>query len=145
MRMTGGEALAKQLQREGVRVVFGLPGVQLSKNSFHGQRPFPIGRLGRCRLLTVDVSRIAFRLGGLSRRFLGRGLTVLLYHRNRIRRTFLKIKSSLQIDGDFLDAVSFELGDVLRVRNQTLMKKEGCAVPGLVQPHDKHAGFQSIN
>jgi acetolactate synthase-1/2/3 large subunit len=29
MRMTGGEALAKQLQREGVRVVFGLPGVQL--------------------------------------------------------------------------------------------------------------------
>jgi acetolactate synthase-1/2/3 large subunit len=27
--MTGGEALAKQLQREGVRVVFGLPGVQL--------------------------------------------------------------------------------------------------------------------
>jgi acetolactate synthase-1/2/3 large subunit len=28
-KMTGGEALAKQLQREGVRVVFGLPGVQL--------------------------------------------------------------------------------------------------------------------
>ena len=28
-RMTGGEALAKQLVREGVRVVFGLPGVQL--------------------------------------------------------------------------------------------------------------------
>ena len=28
-RMTGGEALAKQLHREGVRVVFGLPGVQL--------------------------------------------------------------------------------------------------------------------
>jgi acetolactate synthase-1/2/3 large subunit len=29
MRMTGGEALVKQLHREGVRVVFGLPGVQL--------------------------------------------------------------------------------------------------------------------
>jgi acetolactate synthase I/II/III large subunit len=29
MRMTGGEALARQLHREGVRVVFGLPGVQL--------------------------------------------------------------------------------------------------------------------
>jgi len=29
MRMTGGEALAKQLHREGARVVFGLPGVQL--------------------------------------------------------------------------------------------------------------------
>src|SRR5882724_898947 len=29
MRMTGGEAHAEQLQREGVRVVFGLPGVQL--------------------------------------------------------------------------------------------------------------------
>ena len=28
-RMTGGEALVKQLAREGVRVVFGLPGVQL--------------------------------------------------------------------------------------------------------------------
>jgi acetolactate synthase-1/2/3 large subunit len=28
-RLTGGEALAKQLHREGVRVVFGLPGVQL--------------------------------------------------------------------------------------------------------------------
>jgi acetolactate synthase I/II/III large subunit len=28
-RMTGGEALVKQLQREGVRVIFGLPGVQL--------------------------------------------------------------------------------------------------------------------
>ncbi|HET7343152.1 MAG TPA: thiamine pyrophosphate-dependent enzyme [Methylomirabilota bacterium] len=28
-KMTGGEALVKQLQREGVRVVFGLPGVQL--------------------------------------------------------------------------------------------------------------------
>src|SRR5262245_20293126 len=28
-RMTGGEALAKSLAREGVRVVFGLPGVQL--------------------------------------------------------------------------------------------------------------------
>jgi acetolactate synthase I/II/III large subunit len=28
-RMTGGEALAKQLHREGIRVVFGLPGVQL--------------------------------------------------------------------------------------------------------------------
>src|SRR5919106_3066761 len=28
-RMIGGEALAKQLHREGVRVVFGLPGVQL--------------------------------------------------------------------------------------------------------------------
>jgi acetolactate synthase-1/2/3 large subunit len=28
-RMTGGEALAKQLYREGVRVVFGVPGVQL--------------------------------------------------------------------------------------------------------------------
>src|SRR5262245_65002955 len=28
-KMTGGEALAKQLHREGVRVVFGLPGVQL--------------------------------------------------------------------------------------------------------------------
>src|SRR5260370_23775967 len=28
-RMTGGEALVKQLFREGVRVVFGLPGVQL--------------------------------------------------------------------------------------------------------------------
>ncbi len=29
MRLTGGEALAGQLHREGVRVVFGLPGVQL--------------------------------------------------------------------------------------------------------------------
>src|SRR4029434_8042437 len=29
MRMTGGEALAKQLQREGVRGVFGFPGVQV--------------------------------------------------------------------------------------------------------------------
>src|SRR2546426_6770113 len=28
-RMTGGEALVKELYREGVRVVFGLPGVQL--------------------------------------------------------------------------------------------------------------------
>src|SRR5215470_222133 len=28
-RMTGGEALVKTLQREGTRVVFGLPGVQL--------------------------------------------------------------------------------------------------------------------
>jgi acetolactate synthase-1/2/3 large subunit len=28
-RLTGGEALAKQLAREGIRVVFGLPGVQL--------------------------------------------------------------------------------------------------------------------
>ena len=28
-KMTGGQALAKQLQREGVRVIFGLPGVQL--------------------------------------------------------------------------------------------------------------------
>jgi acetolactate synthase-1/2/3 large subunit len=28
-RLTGGEALAKQLHREGVRVIFGLPGVQL--------------------------------------------------------------------------------------------------------------------
>src|SRR5919201_6893461 len=28
-KMTGGEALAKQLHREGARVVFGLPGVQL--------------------------------------------------------------------------------------------------------------------
>src|SRR5712692_3938777 len=28
-RMTGGEALVKSLHREGVRVVFGLPGVQL--------------------------------------------------------------------------------------------------------------------
>ena len=27
--MTGGEAIAKTLAREGVRVVFGLPGVQL--------------------------------------------------------------------------------------------------------------------
>lgn len=28
-KMTGGQALAKQLQREGVKVIFGLPGVQL--------------------------------------------------------------------------------------------------------------------
>ncbi len=28
-KMTGGEALAKSLHREGVRVIFGLPGVQL--------------------------------------------------------------------------------------------------------------------
>ena len=28
-RMTGGQALAKSLHREGVRVIFGLPGVQL--------------------------------------------------------------------------------------------------------------------
>src|SRR5260370_15057051 len=28
-RMTGGEALARQLVREGVKIVFGLPGVQL--------------------------------------------------------------------------------------------------------------------
>ena len=28
-RMTGGEALARQLVREGVKLVFGLPGVQL--------------------------------------------------------------------------------------------------------------------
>ena len=28
-RMTGGEALVRSLYREGVRVVFGLPGVQL--------------------------------------------------------------------------------------------------------------------
>ena len=28
-RMTGGEALVASLQREGVHVVFGLPGVQL--------------------------------------------------------------------------------------------------------------------
>ena len=28
-RMTGGEALVASLYREGVRVVFGLPGVQL--------------------------------------------------------------------------------------------------------------------
>ena len=28
-KMTGGEALAKSLYREGVRVSFGLPGVQL--------------------------------------------------------------------------------------------------------------------
>ena len=29
-RMTGGEALVKQLYHEGIRVVFGLPGGQLS-------------------------------------------------------------------------------------------------------------------
>ena len=28
-RMTGGEALAKQLAIEGVKVIFGVPGVQL--------------------------------------------------------------------------------------------------------------------
>ncbi|MCI0771670.1 MAG: hypothetical protein J4N94_07285, partial [Chloroflexi bacterium] len=28
-QMTGGQALAKQLHLEGVRVIFGLPGVQL--------------------------------------------------------------------------------------------------------------------
>ena len=28
-KMTGGEAFAKSLYREGVRVIFGLPGVQL--------------------------------------------------------------------------------------------------------------------
>ena len=28
-RMTGGQALVRQLEREGVRVVFGLPGVQI--------------------------------------------------------------------------------------------------------------------
>ena len=28
-KMTGGQALAKSLHREGVRVIFGLPGVQL--------------------------------------------------------------------------------------------------------------------
>ena len=28
-RMTGGEALVQSLYREGVRVIFGLPGVQL--------------------------------------------------------------------------------------------------------------------
>jgi len=28
-KMTGGQALAKSLYREGVRVIFGLPGVQL--------------------------------------------------------------------------------------------------------------------
>ena len=28
-RMTGGQAFARQLHREGVRVIFGLPGVQL--------------------------------------------------------------------------------------------------------------------
>ena len=28
-QMTGGQALAKSLYREGVRVIFGLPGVQL--------------------------------------------------------------------------------------------------------------------
>ena len=28
-KLTGGQALAKQLYREGVRVIFGLPGVQL--------------------------------------------------------------------------------------------------------------------
>ncbi|GIT02281.1 MAG: hypothetical protein CM1200mP27_09060 [Chloroflexota bacterium] len=30
VKMTGGQALAKSLYREGVRVIFGLPGVQLS-------------------------------------------------------------------------------------------------------------------
>ena len=29
MQMTGGEALARQLVREGVRDIFGVPGVQL--------------------------------------------------------------------------------------------------------------------
>ena len=29
MKMSGGEALAKSLAREGVEVVFGIPGVQL--------------------------------------------------------------------------------------------------------------------
>ena len=29
VKMTGGQALAKSLYREGVRVIFGLPGVQL--------------------------------------------------------------------------------------------------------------------
>ena len=28
-QMTGGEALAKSLYREGVRVMFGLPGIQM--------------------------------------------------------------------------------------------------------------------
>ncbi|MEE8362918.1 MAG: thiamine pyrophosphate-binding protein, partial [Dehalococcoidia bacterium] len=28
-QMTGGEALAKSLYREGVRVIFGLPGIQM--------------------------------------------------------------------------------------------------------------------
>ena len=28
-RMTGGEALARQLHREGIEVIFGVPGVQL--------------------------------------------------------------------------------------------------------------------
>ena len=37
--MTGGQALARQLHREGIRVIFGLPGVQLyhALDGLHGE------------------------------------------------------------------------------------------------------------
>ena len=57
-KMTGGQALAKSLYREGVRAIFGLPGVQLYHlldglydetgirfvTTRHEQRPRPIWR-----------------------------------------------------------------------------------------------------
>ena len=84
-RMTGGEALAKQLQREGVRVVFGLPGVQLygamaalreekdirfvptrheQATTLHGRRLRPGGRRHRRRAGRARAGRAQRRRPG---------------------------------------------------------------------------------
>lgn len=49
-RMTGGQALVASLHREGVRVIFGLPGVQLDRPVLI---EVPVGRMPRPRFFSA--------------------------------------------------------------------------------------------
>ena len=55
------------------------------------------------------------------------------------------IQSAIRINGDNLNAVPFELYDVVGVGYQPLVEEKGRPVPGLIQTCDEHADGELID
>ena len=117
-----------------------LTGLDIEEDAFDRFHRLPVHRR----------SRRGWRWGlvALRSRRLCRSRGRLLFDdcRTRLRRRgCAHVQSALRIDGDDVNAVPFELNDVVGVGDQPFVEQKRRSVPGLIEARDKHADRELIN
>ena len=81
---------------------------------------------------------------GQGRRLIGqrcRGNRYCARNAGVFRRNITDVCAALQVNSDLAYAMSYELSDVVGIRQEPLMKQKWRAIPGLIHAHDIHSEF----
>ena len=117
-----------------------LTGLDIEEDAFDRFHRLPVHRRSR--------RGWRWRLVALRSRRLCRSRGRLLFDdcRTRLRRRgCAHVQSALRIDGDDVNAVPFELNNVVGVGDQPFVEQKRRSVPGLIEARDKHADRELIN